>query len=103
MKPIGTVIVNRELNNMQMIISYYPTNKENGKRYQYLTCLYPLGFTTDLPVCFVNEEDIELIAHTGLETVDFDNFAKALDEYIKTESSNENIEREIDMSQFTEL
>lgn len=93
MKPIGTVVINKKENNLQMIISYYPTNKENGKQYDYLTCMYPLGFSTSLPVYCINECDFDLIVHTGLETVDFDKFAIALEDYINTESS-EKIKKE---------
>lgn len=103
MKPIGTVIINKKENNLQMIISYYPSNKDDGKRYDYLTCMYPLGFSPDLPLYFVNDEDFDLVAHEGLETADFDKFSLALDEHIKDVSNNQNKETEIDMSQFTEL
>lgn len=103
MKSIGTVVLNKKENNLQMIISYYPTNKGDGKRYDYLACMYPLGFSTDLPVYFLNKEDFDLVIHEGLETVDFDNFTTALENYLENKSRNQNNEEEIDMSQFIEL
>lgn len=103
MKPIGTVIINKNENNLQMIISYFPTNKEDGKRYDYLTCLFPLGFAPDLPLYFINDSDFDLVAHVGLETVDFDKFTDALNDYISNQPGSTKNKEEIDMSQFTEL
>ncbi len=85
MKLIGTVIYNDVCKNVQMIISYYPQNAETNELYDYLTCLYPFGYGTNLPQYFVNEEDFRYIVHEGLETPKFDKFKTVLEEYIDNE------------------
>lgn len=102
MLPIGTIIYNSKNQNLQMIISYYPIEKKTGEKFEYLTCLYPLGYGSELPQYFVNSKDFKYIVHEGLKLDYFDDFANEVTKIISNKSEKEKIS-DIDMSQFTEL
>lgn len=102
MLPIGTIIYNSNNQNMQMIISYYPLDKKTGEKFEYLTCLYPIGYGTELPQYFVNSSDFKYVVHEGLKLDYFDNFTNELTKIVSKKSAVEKIS-DIELSQFTEL
>lgn len=104
MLPIGTVVYNSNTENLQMIISYYPIDKETGKQFEYLTCLYPYGYGPDIPYYLINKSDFKYIVHEGLEMAYFDKFASEVEKIAKQPNENAITKiTEIDLSKFTEL
>ncbi len=101
MKPIGTIIYHQE--RLQMIIAYYPIEKDTNKRYDYLTCLYPVGFSHDLPSYFVNDEDCQYIVHEGLETDGYEQFVDEVKRHIAKMENQQSNQPEIDLSKFSQL
>lgn len=86
-KPIGTVVTINDAPTMYILISYYVMDTEKKEQYDYLACIYPLGFGNDLPQKFLNDKDIQYIIHEGLETNNFDNYIKLISEEIKDSNS----------------
>lgn len=104
MLPIGTVVYNSNTENLQMIISYYPIDKDTGEQFEYLTCLYPYGYGSDMPYYLINKSDFKYIVHEGLEMVYFEKFASEVEKIANQPSEIPTSKIiDIDLSEFTEL
>lgn len=106
MLPIGTIIYNKNNKTLQMVISYFPSSKETRERFDYLTCLYPVGYGNELPKYLVNEEDIKYVVFEGLKMDYFDDYineVKILVENSEEQCSDKLIKENVDLSMFTEL
>jgi hypothetical protein len=63
--PIGTVVKLKELDEKIMIYGNNVTRSTDNKKYRYLGCFYPDGFTSNDYNVFFNANDIEEVYYLG--------------------------------------
>ncbi len=76
--PIGTVVVLRNGTRTIMIYGRKQIQKDTGKEWDYVACLYPEGNLGDEYNIFFQHEEIEYIMHTGLKNKSEERMQKVL-------------------------
>lgn len=74
--PIGTVVNVRDANHSMMITGILP--EMEGKRYDYISVLYPEGYMTADQVYLFDHKDIEKVEFIGFMNADHQVFRDGL-------------------------
>lgn len=81
--PIGTVVTLHQGTKKLMIIGRIQREKTTGKIYDYAACLWPEGSIDTQHFYLFNTEDVHILYHIGLQSVEEFRFRSILDEQIK--------------------
>lgn len=82
--PIGSVVMLKDQKRRVMIYGRRLQDK-NGKKYDYLGCLYPEGYLNDGNVIVFNHDDIAMIFFIGFQDIEEIAFRKELATEIHSE------------------
>lgn len=85
--PIGTVVMLKGGTKRTMIVGFCPI-AEDGKRYDYIGCLYPEGVVSANESLLFNHEQVEEIYAKGFTDQEHEEFMTKLNELI-TSKENE--------------
>ena len=83
--PIGSVVLLKDGEKRLMIIGILQSNPEDGREYDYLSCLYPEGFVGPDYTYLFNHEDIDRIDAEGFADEEHDLFREKLMEIMTTQ------------------
>lgn len=81
--PIGTVLTLKNGTKKLMIAGRLQREKKSGQIFDYAACLWPEGMIDSQHFYLFNNEDIHLLYHIGLQTVEEFRFRTVLDEQMK--------------------
>lgn len=85
--PIGTVVMLKGGTKRTMIVGFCPI-AEDGKRYDYIGCLYPEGVVSANESLLFNHDQVEKIYAKGFTDQEHEEFMTKLNELI-TSKENE--------------
>ena len=82
--PIGSVVMLKDATKELMIIGYCMKSEENGdKIYDYLGCVYPIGYISPEVNFLFDHESIDNVLYKG-----FEKEKKAIEQYLKLQMQN---------------
>ena len=80
--PIGSVVLLNGGEKRLIIMGVVQINPEDDNEYDYLSCLYPEGFTGPEHIYLFNHEDIEQIFAEGFTDEEYFSFREALADHV---------------------
>ena len=87
--PIGTVVMLEGGEKRLMIYGILPVNRDEGKTYDYIGCLYPEGFI-DNEHCFLfNNDDIKNVEFLGYVDAEQQEFRAKVAEMLDEDEEKE--------------
>ncbi|WOO89884.1 DUF4176 domain-containing protein [Mollicutes bacterium LVI A0078] len=88
-EPIGSVVVIDDSDFMLMIMGY--NCLLDDKEYEYIGCLYPIGFESDTDIKLFNSDNIKEVLFKGYETENFELLEEVLIDMKENNVTAENL------------
>lgn len=95
--PVGTVVNVEGLEAKQIIIGLLLENSNDGKVYDYLGAVYPIGYFPNENISFFDNDSILEVLHEGYHGPDHDEYVELLEIAYKR-GKYENLDYEVTIS-----
>lgn len=90
--PIGSVVILKDGKRKLIIIGIDQVAKEDGKVYEYCSCVYPYGYLSSDELFLFNSDKIDKVVFEGYKDEELEDFYEDL-EWSKNRNKDQNEKR----------